>query len=141
MTEYTAEDFKGVRFAHHPKYGVAMRTKCVGPFPWKLEGDNQSNDMGLAETGWVPVREAKPITESELQAAYQRAANPVPLPGEGFNRRFARELGIEIVPDPEPTEAERLTDVIRSCGWPGIPSDKLAYCLLDHGVKLGADDE
>ena len=81
------------------------------------------------------------ITESEAREAWHRACNE----NDGtIYERFAKAIGITVVPDPEPTNAERLTGLIENAvhspAW--ASAEALADYLDDNGVKaLGGDDE
>ncbi|WP_430600311.1 hypothetical protein [Brevibacterium sp. K72] len=112
--KYTAEDFAVVEFAKHRDGSQAARMDPGDSLPWRIVCGQRSmswfNDYDMAEGGWVPVPSSPAkhtITESEFREALGR-----PRTGGRTERTLAilGELGVAVVPDPEPTNAERLAD-------------------------------
>ena len=85
------------------------------------------------------------ITESELSEAVE---NSSAWTDEGFGRDIISHFGIEVVPDPEPTNAEKWEKFIRGThfnvsGWTGFDAtEQFAKILDEQGVKApgGYDD-
>ncbi len=72
------------------------------------------------------------ITESDLSEA---VANSSQWTDEGFGRDVLSHFGIEVVPDPEPTNAERLETALLEA-WDGHRSMSDVADLLDlKGVR------
>ena len=120
MTKYTAQDFANAKFAEHESgQAVALRwTQDYGSDPddyWVYERplnnrfSKEATHQEMADMGgWVPVPTKPTITASRYQfltrfgnVHYQ----------DGFNDALT-EFGIEVVPDPEPTNTERLKKLI-----------------------------
>lgn len=88
----------------------------------------------------VARAEAKPtITESELDAARRDCWHY----GNGYDfREFATTLGIEVVPDPKPTEAEKATNDLHDWGLTRTTALELGPWLAGQGwVKAPGGDE
>ena len=134
---YTAADFANAKFAEHPNVGVAARTAPHSRLPWESRSSRYS-DEEMAGEGWVPVPTKPTITESQ----FARAAAGVwgdegsgPTDSNGYARGFLFRLGVNVIPDPEPTNTERLAQLIGG----GIKANKqyadgLAEYLDDMGV-------
>ena len=77
MTEYTAEDVARATLAKLGEFGVARRVAPWREKPWKLSTSNGFarwlSDEGMAAQGWVPVREAIPISFDALEDAWENA--------------------------------------------------------------------
>ncbi|MGV2820488.1 hypothetical protein ABZX73_06370 [Brevibacterium casei] len=118
--KYTAADFAAAEFAKRPNGGMAARLDPEDTLPWRVVNGkglwSWFNDYDMAEEGWVPVpaSPAKPtITESKFEEEFGL-----------FSRTDKRlmmgrldRLGITVVPDPEPTNAEKLEEIITD-EWP-----------------------
>ena len=135
MTKYTAADFANARFAEHPDGRIAVRFNIYPDFPWtfnKGAGTDEYRDVGMARFGWVPVPTKPQITESQYKLALDEDRDPQYV--HGFTDAM-HLLGGEVIPDPEPTNKERLAQLIGG----GHESNKhyadgLAEYLDDMGV-------
>ena len=131
---YTADDFANAKFAEHPDVGVAARTAPHSRLPWESRSSRYS-DEEMADEGWVPVPTKPTITESQ----FTRAAAGVwgdegsgPMDSNGYARGFLFRLGIEVIPDPEPTDEELLAGIIRNIDdWQSITSPELLAKYLN----------
>ena len=132
MTKYTAADFANAKFAEHKETSdYAARIDPLGPFPWESTSDT-CDDEDMARTGWVPVPTKPTITESQYKLALDEERDPQYV--YGFTAAM-HLLGGEVIPDPEPTNKERLAQLIGG----GHESNKhyadgLAEYLDDMGV-------
>lgn len=135
MTKYTADDFVNAKFAEHPDGGLATRTG-EGYYTWEVGGVPLATDKIMSHKGWVPVPTKPTITESafeDIKTGWGKIASQAWL--RGFTR-----AGGEIVPDPEPTNTERLEQLIRESGLTisdnGIEgyAAELAASLNEDGV-------
>lgn len=104
MTKYTAQDFENARFAEHPDGRIAARLQTEEARPWESVRDFHT-DEGMAADGWVPVPAKPVLTESRIKKMVGDYA--VDEFAAGFAGGF-RYAGGEIIPDPEPTNAEKL---------------------------------
>lgn len=58
------------------------------------------------------------------------------------HERFLAHLGITVVPDPKPTNAENLADYVRQMGRTAMSAEECGRWLDEQGVKApGGDDE
>ena len=76
-TTYTEEDFKTAVFARHPDGRIAARVDS-GNLGWWAGGNERAepswrDDYDMAEEGFVPVREAQPVTLDALRDAWESA--------------------------------------------------------------------
>ena len=135
MSKYTAADFANAKFAEHEETDdYAARVDPLGPFPWESTSDTY-DDEDMARTGWVPVPTKPTITESQ----FTRAAAGVwgdegsgPTDSNGYARGFLFRLGINVIPDPEPTDEELLAGIIRGIDdWQSITSPELLAKYLN----------
>src|SRR5699024_9173573 len=135
---YTAADFANARFAEHPTGSVAARLYPEHIDPWFGGDDCAYTDQVLADTGWVPVPTKPTITENEYREGIGNfsAFNRV-----GFDAAL-RIAGVEVVPDPEPTDEELLAGIIRGIDdWQSITSPELlAKYLNTAGVTAPKED-
>lgn len=135
--KYTAADFANARFAKHPDGRVACRLSTKQEQPWRAEaftdmeipfGVFYVTDRGLAQGGWVPVPTKPTITESVAKA---ETANM----NAGDKAIFGLALyvaGVEVIPDPEPTDEELLAGIIRNIDdWQSITSPELLAKYLN----------
>lgn len=101
--KYSAEDFENAKFAEHEDGRIAMRVNPHLEEPWESLEDYHS-DANMVHNGWVPVSTKPTITESEfdeIRTGWGKIASQAWL--RGFTK-----AGGEIIPDPEPTNAEKL---------------------------------
>ena len=133
--KYTAADFANAKFAEHPDGRRAVRTSTPVA-PWIMEMRNGpghcAKDSEMALDGWVPVPTKPTITESQYKLALDEDRGPQYV--HGFTGAM-HLLGGEVIPDPEPTNKERLAQLIGG----GHESNKhyadgLAEYLDDMGV-------
>ena len=73
MTTYTTEDFANAEFARHASGSVAARFYDRGSMPWLTADGISLSNYDMADYGWVPVREAWPITLEGLRDAWETA--------------------------------------------------------------------
>ena len=137
---YTAADFANAKFAEHEDGRTAM--KPSGHTRWDVKSlDGRRSVRGnyhMASFGWVPVPTKPQMTESE----YERVL-------AGVNEDYAtgyidavNTFGIEVIPDPEPTDEELLAGIIRNIDdWQAITSPELlAKYLNTAGVTVNKED-
>ena len=130
MTKYTAADFANAKFAEHENGRTAMKSSGCTRWDVKfLEGHvSTRDDFHMASFGWVPVPTKPTITESDYRSL-TRYGNVHYQ--DGFNDALA-EFGIEIIPDPEPTDEELLAGIIRNIDdWQSITSPELLAKYLN----------
>src|SRR5699024_7124884 len=145
--KYTPADFANARFAELPTGSVEARLYPEHIDPWFGGDDCAYTDQVLADTGWVPVPTKPTITENEYRESIGNfsAFNRV-----GFDAAL-RIAGVEVVPDPEPTNTDRLEKLIISApgsleGVEAIliqPANVRAWAdyLNDHGVTAPKEDK
>lgn len=129
--KYTENDFKNARFATHPDGRFAARVDPADSIPWAVsEHDADSgwrNDEEMVEGGWVPGLVA---TETELiNAATIRGYDEV---GPDTRAVMAR-LGLTIIPDPEPTNADKATADLETWGISRAGALELGPWLAGQG--------
>ena len=135
MTKYTANDFANARFAEHPDGRNAHRINHPDGWSWAIEDLNGNrdrvNENYMMRLGWVPVPTKPTITESETATEERRYGTDYWL---GFRRGFERAGG-EVIPDPEPTNTERLTEMYKDWSCLANPESETFPEYLDrHGV-------
>ena len=118
MTKYTAEDFANAKFAEHPSGGRGHR---VADDVWRLSDSSLKFSTGqLALDGWVPVPTKPTIefTESQVEAIGRDAINYFKPGGTwaDWARAVFMSADFPIIPDPEPTNTDRLERLIRESG-------------------------
>ena len=150
MTKYTAADFANAKFAEHPnpdavdaRYAARMNTDPT--YPWLLDGVPGNTDEAMSRTGWVPVPTKPTITESQFARAVAGVwgdEGSGPTDSNGFARGFLFRLGINVIPDPEPTDEELLAGIIRNIDdWQSITSPELlAKYLNTAGVTVNKEN-
>ena len=116
MSTYTAADFANAMFAEHPNpecvdARFAARMNQSTAYPWLLDGVPGNSDAAMAERGWVPVPTKPTITESQYRLALDEDRDPQYV--YGFTAAM-RLFGGEVIPDPEPTNTDRLEELIIS---------------------------
>ena len=140
MTKYTADDFANAKFAEHESgQAVALRwTQDYGSDPddyWVYERplnnrfSKEATHQEMADMGgWVPVP-TKPTITSRVVKAETANMNP------GDKAIFSLALyvaGVEVIPDPEPTDEELLAGIIRGIDdWQSITSPELLAKYLN----------
>ena len=114
MTKYTAQDFANAKFAEHENGRTAMKSSGCTRWDVKfLEGHvSTRDDFHMASFGWVPVPTKPTITESDYRSLTRYGNSHYQA---GFNDALT-EFGIAIIPDPEPTNTDRLERLIRESG-------------------------
>ena len=127
---YTVADFANAKFAEHEDGRTAM--KPSGHTRWDVKSlDGRRSVRGnyhMASFGLVPVPTKPQMTESE----YERVL-------AGVNEDYAtgyidavNTFGIEVIPDPEPTDEELLAGIIRNIDdWQSITSPELLAKYLN----------
>ena len=153
MTEktYTAADFAAAKFAEKDDY-VGMRDEQDAGQPWTIKrigGAYQSRctDAEMANRLWTPVPARPTITESELRETIMGGSGFADAIRDGVTASLSR-LGIEVVPDPVPSNAERLAKMLRQA-WdrttpfesPTAQAEGLAVWLDDRGVTAPGGEE
>lgn len=136
---YTAEDFANARFAEHPSQGVVSRSDPDSWWPW----DNLNGawtDRQMAVDGWAPVVEAPTITESRYAriSGVRVAIDDGTFAGTTVTLK--EYLGLKVVPDPEPSNAEKLAkemlESFNRCEFDREPTwEQMASALDARGVK------
>ena len=137
MTEYTADDFANAKFAEHPDVGVAARTAPHSRLPWESRSSRYS-DEEMASEGWVPAPTKPAITESRLRELTEIDRT------HGLSvRGVLQAYGVEVIPNPEPTDEELLAGIIRNIDdWQSITSPELlAKYLNTAGVTPPREDD
>ena len=139
--KYTAADFANARFAEHPDGRLAHRINRPDGWSWAIEDLNGNrdrvNENYMARKGWVPVPTKPQITESQMVKVYGAAIEEMAV------FQYALEsVGIEIIPDPEPTDEELLAGIIRGIDdWQSITSPELlAKYLNTAGVTVDKEN-
>lgn len=140
MSKYAAQDFANAKFAEHPDGGAGSHRRHDG---WVLGSEARHSDADMARAGWVPVPTKPQITESQYKLALDEDRDPQYV--YGFTNAM-RLFGGEVTPDPEPTNTERLEQLVRESGFK--VSDFLGYAtydsfakyLNDHGVTASEDN-
>ena len=134
---YTAADFANARFAEHPDGRTAMWvTGDYGDGEWQ-SADDAFDDEEMADGGWVPVQTKPQITESQMVKVYGAAVEEMAV------FQYALEsVGIEVIPDTEPTDEELLAGIIRNIDdWQAITSPELlAKYLNTVGVTVNKEN-
>ena len=125
---YTAADFANARFAEHPDGRTAMWvTGDYGDGEWHSPDDVFDDEEMATEGGWVPVQTKPQITESQMVKVYGAAVEEMAV------FQYALEsVGIEVIPDQEPTDEELLAGIIRNIDdWQSITSPELLAKYLN----------
>ena len=79
------------------------------------------------------------ITESEIRSVYKSKFG---INADSLIVDFVRDLGITIVPDPKPTNAEKLADYVRQMDLTPMSPRECGEWLDEQGVKApGGDDD
>ena len=146
--KYTAADFENAKFAEHPETDALAVKRATGPYEWTTFDDDGYTGWLTTATmlkvdGWVPVPTKPQITESRFTELVEVCSF---ADGQASYREFCRLAGIEIAPDPEPTNTDRLEKLIISApgNFEGVeailkrPANVRAWAeyLNDHGVTV-----
>ena len=128
---YTAADFANAQFAQHPDGRHAHRINHPDGWTWAIEGTSglrdRVNDYHMASFGWVPVPTKPTITESRLRELTELDRTQC-LSVRGLLQAY----GVEVIPDPEPTDEELLAGIIRGIDdWQSITSPELLAKYLN----------
>ena len=127
---YTAADFANARFAEHPDGRTArVDPRCKTLSRWSSGGAFLKHDADLANAGWVPVPTKPQITETE----YSDYVDDLGL-GELTLEEILADLGIEIIPDPEPTNTDRLEEILEEVWTPIESARTFAEWLDSKGI-------
>ena len=137
---YTAADFANARFAELGKHGLRAH-KSAGDSYWQRDGIKRATNEEMADAGWVPVPTKPTLTDSQLEEACGQWYE-----SDDFLMGFMagyEKAGGEIIPDPEPTNTERLVDwiaeAIHESGRFSVDFKEVKFIAkyLDrHGVKV-----
>ena len=140
---YTAADFANAKFAEHPTGRVAARNGDDPHYVWVIGENGRVSDHCMALADWTPVPTKPTITESRFMELVEVCSF---ADGPASYREFCRLAGIEIAPDPEPTNTDRLEKLIISApgNFEGVeailkrPANVRAWAeyLNDHGVTV-----
>ena len=127
---YTVADFANAKFAEHEDGRTAM--KPSGHTRWDVKFlDGRRSVRGnyhMAHNGWVPVPTKPTITESRYRFMVEGMGFDFKA---GFNDALG-EFGVEVIPDPEPTNTELLAGIIRNIDdWQAITSPELLAKYLN----------
>ena len=111
MTKYTAADFANAKFAEHEDGRTAMKPSGHTRWDVKLLDGRRSvrGNCHMASFGWVPVPTKPQITESQYKLALDEDRDPQYV--YGFTDAM-RRLGGEVIPDPEPTNKDKLANIL-----------------------------
>lgn len=130
MKKHTAEDFENARFAEHEDGRLAVRN-CLHPvLPWECN-DTYHNDGYMAANGWSPVPAKSIVTESEFYDAWNSRLS--------YLETLTEVFGITVVPDPEPTNAEKIIELMGKAPA-SLNRRDLAKWLDEAGVKAPGGD-
>ena len=130
--KFSPDDFANARFAEHPDGGCGHR---VGGNKWRLSASASEFSAGqLAIDGWVPVPTKPQITESQMVKVYGAAVEEMAV------FQYALEsVGIEVIPDPEPTNKEKWVAFLRKVHPDSIMIDDYAEAIVAAGVTAPED--
>ena len=125
---YTAEDFANARFAEHPTGRVAARNGDDPHYVWVIGENGRVSDHCMALADWTPVPTKPTITSSRYRFMVEGMGFDFKA---GFNDALG-EFGVEVIPDPEPTDEELLAGIIRNIDdWQAITSPELLAKYLN----------
>ena len=127
---YTAADFANARFAEHPDGRIAARLETEEARPWESVRDFHT-DEGMAADGWVPVPTKPTLTESQYRLALDEDRDPQYV--YGFTAAM-HLLGGEVIPDPEPTNTDRIEEILKEVWTPAQSARTFAEYLDEQGV-------
>ena len=137
---YSAADFANARFAEDEDGFIAARLNYDPSYPW-VHSLDEFTDADMSRQGWVPVSTKPVLTESEVKKMVGNYE--VDDFAAGFAGGF-RYAGGEVIPDPEPTNTDKLEELIISApgNFEGVeailkrPANVRAWAeyLNEHGV-------
>ena len=127
---YTAQDFANAKFAEHPDGRIAARLQTEEARPWESVRDFHT-DEGMAADGWVPVPTKPTLTESQYKLALDEDRDPQYV--YGFTAAM-RLFGGEVIPDPEPTNTDRIEEILKEVWTPAQSARTFAEYLDEQGV-------
>lgn len=135
---YSAEDFKNARFAEHEDgcYAIRLPDKATVA-PWQRTDGRFDSDEDLAGDGWVPVSSRPTLTQSTVKKMV--GGYRVDKFAAGFAAGFGRAGGF-IIPDPYPTDADRLEKLIDEWREEIDPGVTLAEWLVEYGVTAPREE-
>ena len=128
--KYTADDFANARFAEHPDGRIAARLQTEEARPWESVRDFHT-DEGMAADGWVPVPTKPTLTESQYKLALDEDRDPQYV--HGFTDAM-HLFGGEVIPDPEPTNTDRIEEILKEVWTPAQSARTFAEYLDEQGV-------
>ena len=136
---YTVADFANAKFAEHPTGRVAARNGDDPHYVWVIGENGRVSDHCMALADWTPVPTKPTITESRYRFMVEGMGFDFKA---GFNDALG-EFGVEVIPDPEPTDEELLAGIIRNIDdWQSITSPELlAKYLNTAGVTPPKEDK
>lgn len=139
---YTAEDFANAEFARHSAGKVISRCDPHSSWPWGNKATFLSDDEMAEDAGWVPVTEGPTITESRYAriSGVRVAIDDGTFAGTTVTLK--EYLGLKVVPDPEPSNAEKLVEELlesfNRCEFDLEDTfEQMARALAARGVKAG----
>src|SRR5699024_6334246 len=101
------------------------------------------SDASMSTFGWVPVATKPAITESQFLPIASRLFKRWPDLGvfmSNLQHELSR-LGIEVIPDPEPTITEsRFMELVEVCSFADGPASYREFCRL-AGIEIIPDPE
>lgn len=148
MSKYSVSDFREAQFARTEDGLVAMRAFPDRHEPWIFVTTKGTTalrtDSSMPREDWIPVT-GRTITESERDDW----TSHMTMGGLGGFDEALERLGFTVVPDPEPTNAEKLEpfvkQIIADVRLNGYNAESAAYWAGRFdvaGVKApGGDDE
>ena len=150
MRKYTTEDFQKAQFARADDGLLAIRAFPTAHRPWLFVTKRGSvagrPDGSMAWEGWEPVTDQTPgITITKSRFAPLRGIH-VHSPETGIAVKIQDYLGLTIVDDPAPTNAEKLAKEILTsfnrCEFDFETSfEQLAKALDARGIKAPGDED
>jgi hypothetical protein len=136
--KYSAADFTTAQFA---RSGFATACRSLSGF-WRTESGVVMSDHLMAEYGWTPVPAPparRKITKSKYTEIRDELVRVGAVRGDTEFFVIVTALGVEVVPDPEPTNVERLEALLREADRTvpfaaRVEEDSLAKFLDARGV-------
>ena len=156
MTTYTEQDFTRAEFARHPADGRIAARFDDDLGPWCTEDDIWLSDEGMADRGWVPVREAdENDSRVERLKRHQTEVDTVTI---GRQNRRIQELEAQVKSLSEQAAAQPITldalheewenaEVADECKegdvliyWhPSRRSDRVEAWVAEQSGRMGAN--
>ena len=128
MTKYTAQDFANAKFAELTTYGLRAH-KSAGDSFWQRDGIKRATDEEMADAGWVPVPD-KPTIAAGAAGRHSYLLGPSVESPRVID--YLEALGIKVIPDPEPTNTERLTEMYKDWSCLANPESETFPEYLDR---------